>query len=283
MLVSIIMPAYNAEKTIKESIQSVLEQTYQEWELLIVNDGSMDNTVSVIESYDDKRIKLINQKNGGVSNARNNALRQANGVYIAFLDSDDLWLETKLEKQLQFIKQNDLQFVYTKSYSFTNDSNDIKKYFSFVNLKFKNSEEILIYDFIPILTVLFHRDILKEIGYFDESLQGTEDWDLWIRILQKYEIGFIKEYLTKYRIIGTGLSQNFSKHFIEEEKVLAKHRKLYNNSTYKYRMWFANKKQAIIALQKKDYFLFVKYFIKLLVLPKLLIKFLILKYFKYYD
>jgi glycosyltransferase involved in cell wall biosynthesis len=280
MLVSIIMPAYNAEETIKESIQSVINQTYGNWELLVVNDGSSDNTVAIIESYEDARIKLINQKNSGVSSARNNALRQAIGEYVSFLDSDDLWVETKLEVQMQYLQENNLKFVYSKSYSFLNDSDNIKKAFKFVKLDFKDREEILIYDFIPILTVVFHKSILKEVGLFDESLQGTEDWDLWIRVLQKYEAGLIDKYLAKYRIATTGLSKNFPKHFTEEEKVFKKHNKLYTPLLYKYRAWFSNKKQCIIALQNKDYFKFVKYFVKLLLLPNLLLKFILMKYSK---
>jgi glycosyltransferase involved in cell wall biosynthesis len=274
------MPAYNSGKTIKDSIQSVLEQTYQEWELFIVNDGSSDDTVTIVEKYEDNRIKLINQKNGGVSNARNNALRQATGEYISFLDSDDLWLNNKLELQVKYLQKNNLKFVYTNSFSFRDNIDENKKAFSFVPLGFKNKDEILIYDFIPILTVLFHKSILKDIGYFDESLQGTEDWDYWIRILQKYEIGFLKEYLTKYRVVSTGLSKNFEKHFIEEQKVFEKHKILYNDKSYKYRLWFAHKKQSIIALQKKDYVDFIFYFTKLLKLPILLSKFLFLKYIK---
>jgi glycosyltransferase involved in cell wall biosynthesis len=275
MLVSIIMPAYNAEKTIKESIQSVLDQTYKEWELLIVNDGSTDRTEPVVESYKDERIKLISQKNGGVSNARNNALRQAQGEYISFLDSDDLWIKTKLELQLEYLEKNNLKFVYTKSYSFIGDSSDIKKAFTFVNLGFKDSEEILIYNFIPILTVLFHKSILKDVGYFDESLQGTEDWDYWIQVLQKYKVGHMEDYLSKYRIINTGLSKNFEKHFIQEEKVFEKNRRLYNDLIYKNRIWFSNKKLAIISLQTKDYYAFVRYFSKLLNKPILLAKFIL--------
>ena len=277
-LVSIIMPAYNAEKTIRESIQSVLEQAYQEWELLVVNDGSVDETENIVKSYSDTRIKLINQKNGGVSNARNNALKQAKGEYLSFLDSDDLWIKTKLDLQVKYLEKNNLKFVYSKSYSFTNNSDDIKEAFKFVSLGFEDKEEILIYDFIPILTVLFHRTILEDVGFFDESLQGTEDWDMWIRILQKYEAGFVKEYLTKYRIIDTGLSKNFSKHFIQEEKVFQKYIKLYNKESKRYRIWFSNKKQAIIALQDRKYLNFIKFFIRLFVLPKLLVKFLILRY-----
>jgi glycosyltransferase involved in cell wall biosynthesis len=277
-LVSIIMPAYNVEKTIKESIESVINQTYTNWELNIINDGSTDKTLEVINFFKDDRIVLIEQKNLGVANARNNGLKHSKGELVAFLDSDDLWCKEKLETQLKFMQKNELQFSYTQSYSFSSDSKNVQEAFKFVNLGFKDKEEILIYDFIPTLTVLVDRSILDDIGYFDIELKAAEDWDLWIRILQKYNVGFLKEYLSKYRVTGVGLSGNLYKHFLEEEKVLGKYCALYNNTTYRYRVWFSNKKKAIIALQKEDYFTFIKYCSKLLLLPKLLVKFILLKY-----
>jgi glycosyltransferase involved in cell wall biosynthesis len=278
LLVSIIMPAYNTEATIRESIKSVIKQTYTNWELIVINDGSTDKTVEFIKSFTDDRIILLEQKNLGVVNARNNGLKYSKGELIAFLDSDDLWLKEKLEIQLKFMKSNNVQFSYTKSYSFSSNSKNIKEAFKFISLGFEDKEEILIYDFIPTLTVMVHRCIIDDIGYFDTELKAAEDWDLWIRILQKYKVGFLEEYLSKYRVTGTGLSSNLYKHFIEEEKVFKKYNYLYNDVTCKYRVWFSNKKQAIISLQNKDYCTFIKYFIKLLLLPKLLIKFISLKY-----
>lgn len=112
-LVSIIMPAYNAEKYIEEAIQSVLKQTYTNWELIIVNDCSTDKTEQIIKKYQeqDQRIRLCSLiKNKGVANARNTAIKNAVGRYLAFLDSDDMWLPEKLEKQINFMKKNGYSF-----------------------------------------------------------------------------------------------------------------------------------------------------------------------------
>ena len=108
-LVSIIMPSYNTAKFISETIESVLVQTYTNWELIIVDDCSTDNTDEVVKSFlSDNRIKYItNEKNSGAAVSRNRALREAKGKWIAFLDSDDLWLPVKLEKQIAFMKEND--------------------------------------------------------------------------------------------------------------------------------------------------------------------------------
>ena len=112
-LVSIIMPSYNTAKFISKTIESVLEQTYKNWELLIVDDCSTDNTDEIVSKYDDDRIiYLKNKKNSGAAVSRNKALKNAKGKWIAFLDSDDLWLPEKLERQLKFMVQNNYAFTY---------------------------------------------------------------------------------------------------------------------------------------------------------------------------
>jgi glycosyltransferase involved in cell wall biosynthesis len=279
-LVSIIMPAYNAEKTIVDSIESVLRQTYINWELIVVNDGSKDSTSEVVLAINDERLRLIEQENGGVANARNNGINYAKGEYIAFLDSDDLWVEEKLEIQITTLEVGKYKMCFAKTWCFGENLNQTTDCFVNVALDFEDRDKILIYDFIPILTVLIAKDVLEDVGYFDETLHGVEDWDLWIRVLQKYDAIYVDEFLAKYRISSTGLSGNFEKHFIEEEKVWMKHIDLYSKEISSYRQWFANKKQTIIAKQNKNIFDFLKNLLKLLRLPNLLFEFLYLKYLK---
>ena len=113
-LISIVMPAYNSEKYIRNSIKSVINQTYKNWELIIIDDYSTDNTVSIIEEFQNKNIHLIkNKKNSGAAISRNKGIKLAKGNYIAFLDSDDLWNKEKLEKQINFMKSNNYDFTYT--------------------------------------------------------------------------------------------------------------------------------------------------------------------------
>ena len=114
-LVSIITPAYNGEKYVAEMMESVLSQTYVNWELLIVDDGSTDNTLNIIQSFTDKRIRLFtNSINRGAAFSRNYALREAKGRWIAFLDCDDFWHHDKLEKQLKYMRETGYSFTYTK-------------------------------------------------------------------------------------------------------------------------------------------------------------------------
>ena len=279
-LVSIIMPAYNAEKTIVESIESVLRQTYTNWELIVVNDGSKDSTTAVVLAIYDERLRLIEQENGGVANARNNGINNAKGQYIAFLDSDDLWVEEKLERQIRTLVGGKHKMCFSKTWCFGENINHTSDCFVNVALDFEDKDKILVYDFIPILTVLIAKDVLDEVGYFDERFQGVEDWDLWIRVLQKYEAIYLDEFLAKYRISSTGLSGNFEKHFIEEQKVWMKHVDLYSKEISSYRHWFSDKKQMVIAKQNRKMFDFFKYLLKLFRLPNLFFEFLYLKYLK---
>lgn len=120
-LVSIIVPVYNAEKFLRDTIKTVLDQTYENWELILVNDCSTDNSVNIINEYNDSRIKLFNQeKNGGAALARNRGIDEATGDYICFLDADDLWEKEKLELQVNFMKKNNYEFIYS-SYEFADE------------------------------------------------------------------------------------------------------------------------------------------------------------------
>jgi glycosyltransferase involved in cell wall biosynthesis len=225
-MVSIIMPAYNASKTITDSINCVLAQTYEHWELLIINDGSTDNTWKVLTQFDERRIKVFTQVNKGVAVARNTGLKHAQGEYIAFLDSDDLWLTTKLEKQILLFEgsSNRLGLIYTKYRSFYKDisrsfSMDIDAPIGYLN----PYHRLLIMDYVPTLTVMIKASIVNDIGYFSEDLRGTEDWDYWIRIAKSYRIERLNEELAFYRISPNSLSRNKDKHSIEELKVLDRH------------------------------------------------------------
>lgn len=128
-LVSIVMPSYNTAKYIEETLNSVLKQTYSNWELIIVDDCSSDNTDEIVAKFDDKRIiYLKNDKNFGAAMSRNRALKEANGKYIAFLDSDDLWMPDKLEKQIQYMKEHNYDFTYTNYEEIDENSKSLNKF-----------------------------------------------------------------------------------------------------------------------------------------------------------
>ena len=198
-LVSIITPAYNAADYIVETIESVLAQTYTSWEMLIVNDCSQDNTAEIVQSYaaKDKRIKLISlQQNSGAAAARNTAIKNANGRYIAFLDSDDLWKKEKLQKQISFMQQNCYAFTFTAYEHFKDVKDNIQN--KIQAPKSLNYKQALKGNQIGCLTVMLDR---KQIQNVEFSKQRHEDYILWLNILKQGITAYgINESLAKYRI-----------------------------------------------------------------------------------
>lgn len=205
-LVSIITPAYNAAAYIAETIESVLAQTYQNWEMLIVNDCSKDNTAEIVQSYaaKDKRIKIINLKqNSGVAVARNTAIQNAKGRYIAFLDSDDLWQKEKLKKQIEFMQQNGYVFTFTGYEHFKETKENIQNKVQIP--KSLNYQQALKGNKVGCLTVMLDRKQIPNI-YF--TTQKHEDYIIWLNILKQGITAYgIQESLALYR---TGNSKSIS-------------------------------------------------------------------------
>ncbi len=203
------MPAYNAAKFIKESIESVINQTYQKWELLIVDDGSTDDTRIIVSKYlHDKRIKYIFQNNNGQASARNNGIKNTNAEYIAFLDSDDKWESDKLSKQmLYFENNNNIDLVFGPSYIINSKGERLNSKMSPENGIHSGkpliNKLILGTFFIPILTVMVKKNVLIKSALFNETekIKNAEDFDLWLRIADKgYIMMCISETLSNYRI-----------------------------------------------------------------------------------
>jgi teichuronic acid biosynthesis glycosyltransferase TuaG len=189
-LISIIMPAFNAEKYISEAIESVLAQTYQNWELLIVNDGSTDSTQVIIDKYKNKsnRIKSFFQENGKQGKARNLAISKSCGIYLAFLDADDLWLPHKLENQINQMDELQADLIFSDSYIFyDNISSTMEKmHISEGYLKELNGIQSLMEgNLIPILSVLVKRETVLRVGMFSEDplIANAEDYHLWLKII----------------------------------------------------------------------------------------------------
>jgi len=208
-VVSIIMPCFNSEKYIGESIESVIAQTYPKWELLICDDSSEDNSKNIIKSYqkNDCRIKLITNKySKGAAGARNSCLDIANGRFIAFLDSDDIWLPEKLNKQLIFMKKNKIDFSYSY-YQIMNEKSTITGFYkspksvSFLKMQFSN--------FIGCLTAIYDSKVIGKC--YQPEIKKRNDFALWLTILRKNRDlrGYcLNEITSKYRVNNYGLSSN---------------------------------------------------------------------------
>lgn len=206
-LVSIVTPTYNAENYLKYTIESVLSQTYQNWEMLIVDDCSTDNTVAIIKSYieKDNRITLIElDKNSGAAVARNTAIEKASGRYIAFLDSDDRWLPNKLEKQIGFMQNNNYAFTYT-AYEKINESGE---YAGNVGIPDKvNYADLLKVCSIGCLTAVYDTKALGKI--YMPLIRKRQDLGLWLKILKQIPYAYgLNEVLAQYQLRSDSISAN---------------------------------------------------------------------------
>lgn len=198
--VSVIIPAHNAMTYLPETIKSVVQQTFTDFEVLIVNDGSSDRIVQWADSLSDNRIKLISQLNQGVSSARNTAINESSGEYIAFLDADDLWETKKLEKQVQFLDSNPKVGLVATWMTLTDEQgkalSDVKINFPQGNVK----KEIIEVGLIPCGSIpMVRSSCFEKVGLFDSTLRYGEDWEMWARIATDYDFGLIKELLVYYR------------------------------------------------------------------------------------
>ena len=230
-LISIIIPVYNTKRYLDETIGSVLKQTFSNWELILVDDGSTDGSVDLIQCYcqKDARMKLVQQPNAGQGAARNNGVQQASGELIAFLDSDDLWVPEKLAKQLEEKVQHGVQFQYAHGYLMHEDQNNEITTYDWIAGKFEGLaffNELFISCQVNTDTVLMDKSIFDQIGYFDTGpeLRGTEDFDMWLKVGRAgFKIFGSKERVAYYRIHPGGTHLNTMKQNIGRIKIFAKH------------------------------------------------------------
>ncbi len=194
-LVSIIMPSYNTGKYIEETIKSVQAQTYINWELIIVDDCSTDNTDEIVKRFlNDKRIKYLkNDSNSGAAISRNRALREARGRWIAFLDSDDLWFPEKLEKQLNFMIKNNYSFTYT-DYNIKLNGQWLPYIYTAPN--FINKRKMYNYCYFSTITVIYEREKIGLIQIAD--LKKNNDYAMWLRAIEKSPAYRLPECLSSY-------------------------------------------------------------------------------------
>jgi teichuronic acid biosynthesis glycosyltransferase TuaG len=205
-LVSIITPSFNSEKFIVDTIQSVQNQTYQNWEMIIVDDCSTDQTVSIIQQFvsNDDRIRCFQlDKNSGAGIARETALSKAQGDYIAFLDADDLWKPLKLEKQLQFLKDNKTPFTFSFYDCIDEGGNSLNKRVEApINLSYR---QLFFCNYVGNLTGIYEKKYFGKISI--SSTRKRQDWMMWLIILKKIKVAKpVPESLAFYRIRDNSLS-----------------------------------------------------------------------------
>jgi glycosyltransferase involved in cell wall biosynthesis len=208
-MISVILPVYNGDGTIRETIESVLNQTVSELELIVINDGSQDSTLDIVKGFADSRLKVFSYFNAGQAASRNRGITHAVGEYIAFIDADDIWKPEKLETQLKALQENPHASV---AYSWTNHIDD-KSQFLRVGCRMTTEgdvyPELLIGNFIENgSNPLIRRQAITEVGDFEITLNPAEDWDLWLRLAARYKFVVVKSPQVLYRVSTNSLSSS---------------------------------------------------------------------------
>lgn len=308
--VSIIMPAYNAENFISESIESVIGQTYANWELIIVDDGSTDNTRNVVHRYinRDTRIHYFFQENARQAKARNTGIKNSKGDIIAFLDADDLWLPQKLELSLKEFYNGEQDVLFTDAYIF-NNSTQLSDYENLPNInivaKTYHGDEglnaFLYENRIPILTVIATRESILNVNCFrEENKGGTEDYELWLNLLaNNHIIRGTDLKLSLYRIHSSSTTATnnmdinvikmFSRFFTEYPNLKSKYKdqimhwlsKILNQETNKKELSLVFNKEVLSSLNINSNRIYFWYYIQNLLpfdLPKRLLGMLLSNY-----
>lgn len=243
-MISIVIPSYNRGYVIGKSIESVLRQTYSDFELLIVDDGSSDNTRDVVSNFKDERIRYVRvDENKGANHARNIGVDLARGDYVAFQDSDDVWRVDKLQKQMEYISSNDVDAVFCL---INQKNNEFSRIYPIIKNDESLKEHVLVENLISTQTLLAKRSVLLQ-EKFDERLPRFQDWDLAIRLIYKYRVGFINESLVNVFIMNDSISKSPYKAVtalkIMEEKYIQYYRD-YNKLSYLYKNIFTQSMMA---------------------------------------
>lgn len=216
--VSVVIPAYNPGTYLGLTIGSVLEQTFEDWEMVVIDDGS-DEDLGYVARLDE-RVRLVRQRNAGLSAARNAAIRQSTGDYVAFIDADDLWLPKKLERQVGALSQSTAMLCST-------GFDRIDEVGAVVGAGVEGSPrsylDLLTGNRICVSSVMLRRAVLERVGYFDEEFAQVQDWDLWLRIARGFQLIHLGDVLTRYRHHNSNMSRNYARYLRESRTILARH------------------------------------------------------------
>ena len=220
-VISIIIPVYNGEKTIQETLQSVFQQTFKEFEIIIIDDGSQDKTLEILNSIRDPRLKIYSYQNSGQATARNRGIERAKGQYIAFLDADDLWTPDKLERQLKTLQNSPHAAVVYSWTDYIDESGKFVQPGRHISVEGDVYAELLTTNFVENgSNILVQKQALTEVGGFEASLPPAEDWDLWLRLARRYPFVVVPAPQVLYRVSTHSSSSNLAKQETQSLRVL---------------------------------------------------------------
>lgn len=207
-MISTIIPVYEQPDLLRDALDSIDKQTVDDYEVLVVDDASSTDFEPIVDAYDDRVRLITHEKNQGAAAARNTGIEHANGEYVAFLDADDTWEPTKLEKQCKVVENDDLGLVYTGFVQYELDGTEWERYpEARGNIYLDELERDRVH---PTSTVMVRRDVLAEVGGFDTSLPSRQDYDLWLRITEHYEVDYVDEILVDKREQPDSISKDFN-------------------------------------------------------------------------
>jgi glycosyltransferase involved in cell wall biosynthesis len=223
--VSIIIPTYNHAHYLPDALNSVLAQTFNDWEAIIVDDGSTDETRSVSQQFlEDSRIHYVYQENQGLSAARNTGIRHAHGEYLSFLDADDALEPEFLQRCLEVLTTDgSLAGVYTYTFFIDQAGNVLPRIGNQSIPANEFRRRILQGGFFPVHAALVRADVIREVDLFDPQLTSLEDWDLWLRVSKRYPMEYVPEPLVRYRVYPGSMSTNAERMHTNRIRVLTKH------------------------------------------------------------
>ncbi|MFB2922227.1 glycosyltransferase [Aerosakkonema funiforme] len=208
-LVSVIIPVFNGEKTIKNTIESVINQTFRDWELIVINDGSQDATLDIVTTIKDTRLKVFSYPNAGAPASRNRGFSHSEGEFIAFLDADDRWTPDKLQAQLKALQENSEAAVAYSWSDFVDESGEFLRQGSYSTVSGNVYEKLLLTDFLDNgSNPLIRRQAFMEVEGFDESLPAGQDWDLYLRLAARYNFVVVPLPQILYRVSANSISSN---------------------------------------------------------------------------
>ena len=234
--VSVIIATYNRVELLSSSIKSVLNQTFEDFELIISDDSSTDNTKEYVEGLTDKRIIYINNEtNRGVSATRNNALKSSTGNYIAFLDDDDEWLPEKLSLQIDKIEKSPSKVgaVYTGVMYFDMELGEVS-YVSRPCCEGNILDDILPENILATSSLLLRKSCFEKVGLFDETISYAEDFDMWIRIAKYYNFSYVDKPLVRYGLHNSKITHDYKAVISGLQSILEKHNDLYSKNKIAY-------------------------------------------------
>jgi glycosyltransferase involved in cell wall biosynthesis len=219
-LVSIVITCYNYGRYLRESLASALAQTYARTEIVVVDDGSTDETAEVVKEFlAHGRLVSIRQENAGQARSKNAGIRASKGDFIAFLDADDRWMPEKIEKQMKLFDRKAVGVAYTgRNFIDGSGASVIRE----GGAKMRSgwvTKHLFVDNFVPFSSSMVRRECLEDVGVFDPSLRMAIDWDLWLRMSMKYEFDFVDENLISYRIHSAQMSSNQEDRFLHIDRI----------------------------------------------------------------